>query len=373
MKRTLSFLKNIALFVTALCVLGLILSSTAPYFDPRERWWMGLAGLAFLPMLGVTLFFFVFWIIVRIRFALVPLVGLIVAFPAIQNAVSFNVFKAKARSETHDLRVMTYNVRNFDLYNWHGEAETRRKMMSLITDERPDVACFQEFYFQDKGSFDNVALLSKTSGFKYHHVHVTNTVGQSQHWGIATFTKYPIVGKGEVAFPMKTNNTCIYTDIDFDGRIIRVYNLHLQSIYLTRKDYAYIEDFQSDRNKINQDANQRIIVKLRKAFQRRAEQVKLITKHIEESPYPVLVCGDFNDTPVSYTYNAFSEKLHDTFKEKGWGMAPTYAGLIPLLRIDYLFHDDRLDALAYRTNRQNYSDHYPVVAEFNFADTLAQK
>lgn len=357
--------------MTALCVMGLILSSTAMYFDPRERWWMGLAGLAFLPMLGVTLFFLVFWIIVRIRFALVPVVGLLLAFPAIRNAVSFNVFNAKAKSESPALRVMTYNVRNFDLYNWHGESETRRKMIALITDERPDIACFQEFYYQDTGPFDNVGKVAKTSGFKHHFVHVTNTVGGTQHWGMATFSKHPIVGKGEVKFPMKTNNTCIYTDIDVNGKIIRVYNVHLQSVYLTRKDYAYIEDFQSDRNKINQYANQRIIVKLRKAYQSRAEQVTLITEHIKDSPYPVLVCGDFNDTPVSFTYHAFAKNLYDTFQEKGWGMAPTYAGMIPLLRIDYMFHDDRLNALAYRTNRQGYSDHYPVVAEYSFADTVA--
>jgi endonuclease/exonuclease/phosphatase family metal-dependent hydrolase len=368
LKRALSFLKNAALFVTVLCVLGLVLSSLAPYVDPREHWWMGIIGLGFLPLFGLTVFLFVFWIIVRIRFAVVPLVGLLAAVPAIRQAVSFNVFNAKARSDQHDLRVMTYNVRNFDLYNWSQEGETRRKMMSLISDERPDIACFQEFYYQEKGPYANVTLLGRT-GFKHHHTVVTNTV-TNQHWGIATFSKFPIVGKGRVDFPMKTNNTCIYTDIDVRGTIVRVYNVHLQSIYLTRKDYAYIEDFNSDKNKMNREANQRILTKLRKAFERRAEQVELIDSHMRRSPYPVLLCGDFNDTPVSFTYNTFRKTLADSFAEKGWGMAPTYAGMIPLLRIDYMLHDPRFITQAYRTKRQDYSDHYPVVAEYKLTDSI---
>jgi len=367
LKRFLSYLKIAALFVTVLCLAGMMAASAAQYFDPLQHWVFALLGLCFLPMLALTVFFLIFWIIVRIRLAWIPFIGLLVALPGLLHIVSFNVFKAKSHSAQHDLKLMTYNVRNFDLYNWSDESATRRKMMSMIGDERPDVACFQEFFTSDDKAFDNASILTKTIGFNYNHTEITTTVGGNQHWGIATFSNFPIVGKGRVDFPMKTNNACIYTDLNVKGTTVRLYNVHLQSIYLTRKDYAYIEDFQSDRNKMSPIANERILTKLRNAYRLRGEQVNLIEQSVEASPYPVLLCGDFNDTPVSYAYRVFNKTLNDCFLDKGWGISPTYNGMIPLLRIDYVLHDTSFQTLAYRRLTQAYSDHYPVITELNLA------
>lgn len=364
MKRTLSIFKNIALVVTVLSMIGMVAAAVSQYIDPFEHWLFAIAGLGFLPMLLLNFFFLTFWVIVRLRYAWIPLIGLLTAVPGIMHVVAFDVFNARSHAQAHDLKVMSYNVRNFDLYSWSKEEETRRKMMALIGDEQPDIACFQEFYTQDKGSFNNIATLTKKVGFKYNHILITNTVEEVQHWGIATFTNHRIVGRGRLEFPMKTNNACIYTDIDVDGTVIRVFNMHLQSIYLNRKDYAYIEDFNAD--KLNRQSNQRIFTKLKNAYQRRAQQVNLIREAIRTSPYPVVLCGDLNDTPVSYTYRTFTSLLNDAFLERGWGIAPTYAGLIPLLRIDYVLHDDRFETEAYKTIRQAYSDHYPIVTELSF-------
>lgn len=323
-------------------------------------------GLAFLPILLLNVFFFIFWIIVRIRLAWVPFIALLVALPGVMNIVSFDVFNSKSRSVKHDIKVMSYNVRNFDLYNWSQEAETRRKMMLMIGDERADIACFQEFFTQDKSVRNNVETLTKNIGYKYNHTEITTTDVELQHWGIATFSNFPIVAKGRVEFPMKTNNACIYTDLAVDGDTIRVYNMHLQSIYLSRKDYAYIEDFKSDRNKMNPLANERILTKLKNAYKRRGEQVNLIEQSIQSSPHPVLLCGDFNDTPVSYAYRVFNKTLDDCFLDKGWGISPTYNGMIPLLRIDYVLHDTCFETQSYRRLKQPYSDHYPIITELNF-------
>ena len=370
MKRFLSLVKNAMLIATVLCMIGLVAASSSQYIDPFQHWIFAIIGLGFLPLLVVNLFLLVFWIIVRVRHAWIPLIGLVASVPGLLHVVSFDVFSARSKADTADLKVMSYNVRNFDLYNWNEEQETRRKMMALIGDEKPDIACFQEFYTRHGNTLNNVATLTKKVGFKFNHTLITNTVQDTQHWGIATFTNHPVVGEGRVRFPMETNNSCIYTDIDVRGKVVRVYNMHLQSIYLNRKDYALIEDFNAD--KLNKQTNQRIFSKLKTAYQRRAQQVNLIRESIRTSPYPVILCGDLNDTPVSYTYRAFSEHLNDAFLQRGWGISPTYAGLIPLLRIDYILHDAHFNTASYKTIRQAYSDHYPIVSQLSFAADTTQ-
>ncbi len=104
----------------------------------------------------------------------------------------------------------------------------------------------------------------------------------------------------------------------------------------------------------------RIGSKLKQAFLLREEQANYIAKHIQKSPYPVLVCGDLNDTPSSYAYNQLSHGLKDAFKEKGIGFGSTYAGTLPFLRIDYAFTSQDCTVDAFRVIPISSSDHYPI-------------
>ena len=99
---------------------------------------------------------------------------------------------------------------------------------------------------------------------------------------------------------------------------------------------------------------------MRTAYRKRAEQARTVRAEIEKSPYPVILCGDFNDTPSSYTYHKVAQKLEDAFVEAGNGMGKTYAGIFPSFRIDYIFHDTIFSANQFRTIKADYSDHYPV-------------
>jgi endonuclease/exonuclease/phosphatase family metal-dependent hydrolase len=103
--------------------------------------------------------------------------------------------------------------------------------------------------------------------------------------------------------------------------------------------------------------------KLKRAFVQRASQARVVAGEIEKSPYPVIVCGDLNDTPSSYTYYTISNQLSDTFVTSGNGLSQTYAGALPSFRIDYIMHDkSRFSASDYSRIRSKLSDHYPVSA-----------
>ncbi len=103
-----------------------------------------------------------------------------------------------------------------------------------------------------------------------------------------------------------------------------------------------------------------ILRQLKKAFIKRATQVEILHDSIEASPYPVLICGDFNDTPSSYSYRTMSDDLHDAYKISGRGLGQSYTGPFPSFRIDYIFHGNKIESTAYKTIHENLSDHFPI-------------
>jgi endonuclease/exonuclease/phosphatase family metal-dependent hydrolase len=98
---------------------------------------------------------------------------------------------------------------------------------------------------------------------------------------------------------------------------------------------------------------------------KRAEQVNIVLEHIEKSPFISIVCGDFNDTPMSYTYHMLSKGRKDTFKEAGEGFSGTYSFLWPLLRIDYILVPEAYTVYEHITFKEKYSDHYPVISSIS--------
>src|SRR5690606_3320508 len=103
--------------------------------------------------------------------------------------------------------------------------------------------------------------------------------------------------------------------------------------------------------------------KLKNGIQMRASQVKILSEHIQNSPYPVILAGDFNDVPYSYTYFTLRSILRNAFEEAGRGFGFTYNQVLFFLRIDNIFFGEGLEAKVFKTHREvDYSDHYPISA-----------
>ena len=262
---------------------------------------------------------------------------------------------------------MSYNVRLFDLYNynkdWSFNFEGRNQIFKFIRNESPDIACFQEYFYDSSNKFCTTDSLTSILKTKYLYTYFPQTLKETDHYGIAIFSRYPIIGSGAIVFENKTNNTAIYIDIKKDNEIFRIYNAHLQSIKFGKEDYVFADDSPKNKAKSNNlnKASQKIISKLKQAYLLRAGQALQLEKHISESPYPVILCGDFNDTPTSFTYHTLSKKLTDSFIESGKGIGRSYAGKMPSFRIDYIFHDNHFEGYDFITHQEiNASDHYPV-------------
>jgi len=351
-------------------MLGLLFSYLALFISPEKFWVAAFFGLGYPIFLIINLLFFVFWLLVRWKLALFS--GILIASGAAKindlyqwrTSPSFRTIEQFKEADS-TLHVTSYNVRLFDLYNWTKNKFTRNNILELLQRENSDVMCFQEFFYEDTGKFNTLDTLLEIQPATSYHIGHTAHVKKVNHWGIATFSRYPIVGKGQIAFRDSTDNISIYTDIKAYGDTIRVYNLHLESIRFKREDYKVLKELTGKDTLADMDSPQRIIAKMRRAFIRRARQTDIIARHIALCPYPVIVCGDFNDTPYSYAYHQISRGLKDAFRTAGSGIGTSYAGVIPMLRIDFiLYSPEKFSPLYFHTIRKKLSDHYPVSSIF---------
>jgi len=188
----------------------------------------------------------------------------------------------------------------------------------------------------------------------------------SQDMHIALFCRYPILQSQEIIFPEESKNMAMWADIDIDGQIIRIFNIHLQTTNLGQNRIK-----SSD----NIDQTTSRIIKLRDMMNEngmiRARQSDLIRDLIDESPYPLIVCGDFNDTPASYAYRKIKGNLEDSFRSCGKGYGYTYRYLRKLFRIDYVFYSRNVfRGTWYYSPDLEYSDHKPVIVSLDFDHTL---
>ena len=142
--------------------------------------------------------------------------------------------------------------------------------------------------------------------------------------------------------------------------MVRVFNIHLQSIKLSSTDKDFIEQGGGE------TTSRKVAGKFKRAFQQRAAQAKAVKLAIKKSPHPVIVAGDFNDSPVSYTYRTLAKGMQDAFLKKGFGIGATYADGIPLYRIDYLLFDRQFKIHDFDVIKKRFSDHYPIVAKFGW-------
>lgn len=343
----------------------LLVTYLAPHVSPVTSWIPALLAMTFPYQVVLHLGFMGWWFFMRKKRMLLS--GALLALGYGHIADHFQLFGRSEPAETisgQPLHVMSYNVRLFDLYDWTKNKQTRDSMFAVFHREDPDILCIQEyFYSPDKRFFETKQSLLKDFRFKASHERFTNTSRYQQHFGIATFSAYPIVKKGFIDFPENPENACIWSDVALKGDTIRVYNAHLASYHFGDADYKFIKALDTDTHTDSlKQGGERILKRLKRGFRLRADEVQRIAEHMAASPHPVLYCGDMNDVPMSYGYATLRELLSDAFVESGRGTGGTYIGDLPSLRIDHILYGEGLHAWDFRTLNEELSDHCAISA-----------
>jgi endonuclease/exonuclease/phosphatase family metal-dependent hydrolase len=359
--------------INAGVALLLLLSYLAAYISPAQFWPMAFLGLAYPLLLFANLFFIVFWLIFRKKYLLLSLVVVLLGLGHIRNYFQWNEIHKSLPEEGVNLKVLSYNVRNFDLYNygpgWTLNFTNRNNIYHYLEQEDFDIICFQEFVHDRKGQFKTLDTLSTFLRARYSHFEYTRSSKDVNFFGLATFSAYPIVHKGKIIFRTGAGNLCIYTDLLIGTDTVRVYNLHFESIGLSEEDHMFVENMiniaqGSKEEQTFKEQGRRIIGRLKRAFISRVPQAEVVAAHISECPYPVILAGDFNDTPASYVYRLLSRNLHDAFRSgRGWGS--TYTRSIPGFRIDYILYSSHFKPYNYLRGDSKFSDHFPLSVVLN--------
>ena len=356
------FLRSISVLLTWLVAAFLVVITVSVYINPSSFYFFAFLGYLFPVAWVLNFIALVYWVVRMKKPLLIPLVALLIGWPQWRDTFQWSGKTAdKVETLKNPVTILTFNVKMFDLYNWTGRMDILDQTFDYIRKVDPDIVCFQEFYATNRNrEFSENYIVNRLKQYRYRHIeyqYTKHTIGKA---GLATFSKYPILKKDVIRFGNSTNFS-IQTDIRINGVTVRLFNNHMESMRLNKQDIEIIGKIKSAEGLENEKEIVPVLKKLVKSSKRRANQANIIKKHIDNSPYPVIVCGDFNDTPVSYTYRTMRGDLKDAFVEAGKGFGGTYNGRLPSYRIDYILFDPSFEAYNYKRDKVNLSDHYPVM------------
>lgn len=318
----------------------------SPFIDPADTVFFGVMGLGFPYLVFVNFICIVYWLILRSKNSWLSAICLIIGLPFLSNLFAINFFADKT-PQGEFLTVATYNMQ-FAKPILFADQETEKRAAKkyetfLRTIDDIDVLCMQEFNAKTNSHLESAT----TFDHKYFLEGKT----------VAIFSKYPIINSGILEFGSQVN-ICLWTDIKKGDKTVRVYSAHLQSNQ-DKAEPPIILDMKA-KESINTSGIIGLLKYYNKYTSMRASQSKEIRIHQDNSPYPSIICGDFNDPPQSYTYRVISKGLQDSFREKGLGLGTSFGGKIPALRIDYILADPKLTVLTHEVIQHNFSDHYIV-------------
>lgn len=354
------FLKSTALIITVFSTVIFLLSLLVPYANPDDFWPFPLFGLGFVYMLIIQIAFILFWILKRRIYFLIPLLSLFIGGNHVSKAFVLQFKKREIPENT--ISLYSQNLRAFGLFGPTFEKETSLRIFEFYRNNSPDIIAFQEYFDTERKKewkFSPVDSLKKITQLPYQRIEFAVNAYRNS-FGLAVYSKFPIVGGGRISDFAIGTNFAMYADIDVHGKIWRIYNAHFTSFHLSDDDLKLIENFTTEENKKRWDGSVKLIKRLQKGYENRADQAEAVAKHASNSPYPVVFCGDFNDSPQSFSYHLLGKFFNDAFVESGWGFGATYNGPIPLQRIDYIFTSPELSTYNFKRHFKNITDHYPL-------------
>jgi len=340
-------------FYVNLAFAGLLFLLYGAVLVPPDSFWpAAFLGLLYPYLLAINLLFAIGYALLKSKRMLLSLFVILIGYQHLFNFIqpipAFNSGKGA-------LKILSYNVHYFSK-DIAGKQIEHPHILEYLRTANADIICMQEARLFKTGKLSPDGMRDALPGIR--HYHLAHTIASA---GPLTLSKFPISRMGEIRFEHSANMV-LFSDIVLrPGDTIRVYNCHFQSYRITPEDYSLTDPEKTGTNEQQLREARLISKKMIIAFTVRASQTRTVAAHIRKCPYPVIVCGDFNDTPLSYTYHILGSGLVDSFTEAGFGISNTYNGFLPLFRIDYLLHSKRFRAVSYRRDTVELSDHFPVM------------
>lgn len=350
---------TVMVLINLAVVLLLLLSAKLPILSPEQLTIAAYPNYLLLFFAVVNILFFLYWLF-RLRYwAVMSLLAFVICFQEQKDWFPLHVDQEDVSLSKKEYKLLTYNTMQFSSMKPHS-AEAPNKVLKYLQDSQADIICLQEANCHTSSKYlQSEDVLRALSAYPYQRV-----LPGKKLINMWVFSKYPIIKCERIPFE-SIANASYYCDIKIDGKIIRVINNHLESNKLNQADKNIYKDIidKPDKESISHVATH-LNGKLAPAAVLRAKQAETVARVIEESPYPVIVCGDFNDIPNSYTYRKMSKGLEDAWVNNANGLGITYHEHFFLFRIDYILHSPSIKTYQTQIDKVSHSDHYPLWTYF---------
>ena len=328
-----SFWNKIQILINLIVSILLLLSYVLPYISPKLSPIFTIISLAVPILFILNLFFIIYWIIKLKKYFLISSITILLGMGYINSIYKFSEKKIFLNT---DVKIMSYNVRLFNHYNWSKDKKIAEKISTFISNKKPDILSIQEYYKSNNLKIDYPYSFIKTKS-------------NNNKFGLAIFSKYKVVNKGSLDLKSSANNI-IFVDIVKEKDTIRVYNIHLESLKMN-----------TSKENFGEQNSEKLLQRMNISFKKQAKQVELFLEHEKKWNGKKILCGDFNNTAFSWVYRELSKNKQDAFKIAGGGLGKTFNFLYPL-RIDFILVDNTFEVNNFRTFEVSYSDHFPILA-----------
>lgn len=375
-------IRLLAILLNWLAIIWIILCSYASTKDPAgvATLWSLWSFTTFFALI-TNAFFLVFWLFTKKKWRILySFLALVFTHNTWEPILAWNYFGSnKTKATEKGIKILSWNVHLFDLGELTEDETSKAKIIQYLEKEQPDILVLQEYYWDTKANslpyteiiqqlgYPYVALATESKMHKS-TMNIRAGKGEIIDVGLAIFSKFPI--EQEKVFNLSHNDyKLLYTEISIDEtHSIDLATVHLTSTGIKPKDIEYIDEVKSKYTAaIEKSPLKRIIKSLMYASAERsvlANDIDSLKIHFEN---PLIICGDFNDIPSSYSYRKIKGNMGDAFISKGVGLGRTFDKIFPTLRIDYILYDkENLKAEGFYKEDIGLSDHYPISANFSF-------
>lgn len=336
MRKKLSFIDRILYVINVVVAILLLFSSVLPYLPPKTFSVLSVLNLGVSFLIMVNVLCMMYWLFLLNKKLMLSLVVLLINYFTFGSL--YKLPFSNTKKSLHNFSVMNYNVRLFNVYDWISEDHIETKIVDFIETESPDILSLQEYHPHEDIDF---------SFFEYKYEKLS---GNKIKYGQAIFSKFPIIHSGSIEFP-DTGNNAIFADVVKGEDTLRVYNIHLESLRIN-----------ADVENLKKENSERLFKRVGSTFKMQQFQTELFLMHKKQCKYKMVICGDFNNTAYSYVYKKIKGDLNDAFKASGSGFGRTYAFKFFPVRIDFIFADEAFKINGFKTYKEHYSDHYPVMS-----------
>lgn len=333
-------------------ILLMLLVGFSGHINPVNHPTLATVGLTFPALLLLNFLFLIFWICVKVRYVLIPFLGFVVGYVPVRAYFPINGPQSKPE---HALKVLSYNVEDFGLGSLKDSAGQVNPIMAYLRDSQADIICLQEAY-DHKVAGDSILR----DRYPYNSFDKAPDRGEV----LAVYSRYPIHRVEQISYPSKNNISFAY-NLMVDGHEVLLVNNHLESNRLLTDDkegFTSMVKGELDKDSAKTESNQ-LIDKLAAASKVRAPQIDAVVRYISShrGGKAVICCGDFNETPISYSHVRFEDILTDCYVASGNGPGFSYNRNLINVRIDNIFCSDHFTPRGAKVDRSiAVSDHYPI-------------